>query len=106
MTANPAPESAITWLAGFAGARPHPPGGRTGTPAERKYPPTVSPANVHGRFDAPQRPSQPPQRDDLLSLLFAQDVAHVDAGYALRLDQCPESVRSLAAFQVIIIGRF
>src|SRR5271157_847921 len=28
-------------------------------------------------LDAPQRPSQPPQRDDLLFLFFAQDIAHV-----------------------------
>ena len=29
------------------------------------------------RLNAPQRPSQPPQRDDLLFLFFAQDIAHV-----------------------------
>ena len=28
-------------------------------------------------LDAPQRPSQPSQRDDLLFLFFAQDIAHV-----------------------------
>ena len=27
-------------------------------------------------LDAPQRPAQPPQRDDLLSLFFVQDIAH------------------------------
>ena len=38
------------------------------------------PANACFVLDAPQRPAQPPQRDDLLSLLFAQDIAHVDGG--------------------------
>ncbi len=31
-------------------------------------------------LDAPQRPAQPPQGDDLLPLLFAQDIAHFDGG--------------------------
>ena len=39
------------------------------------------PADAGFLLDAPQRPAQPPQRDDLLSLLFAQDIAHVDGGY-------------------------
>ena len=30
--------------------------------------------NVRGSLNAPQRPSQPPQRDDLLFLFFAQDI--------------------------------
>ena len=34
-------------------------------------------ANVRRSLNAPQRPSQPPQRDDLLFLFFAQDIAHV-----------------------------
>ena len=38
------------------------------------------PANACFLLDAPQRPAQPPQRDDLLSLFFAQDIAHVDGG--------------------------
>src|SRR6185369_5026424 len=38
------------------------------------------PPNACFLLDAPQRPAQPPQRDDLLSLLFAQDIAHVDGG--------------------------
>jgi hypothetical protein len=55
-------------------------------------------------FDAPQRPSQPPQRDDLVLLFFNQDVAHIDGAY-------PPSVNvlvsfSLAGFQVIPYGRF
>ena len=36
--------------------------------------------DVYGLFNAPQRPAQPSQRDDLLSLCFAQDIAHVDGG--------------------------
>jgi hypothetical protein len=38
------------------------------------------PANPGGPLNAPQRPSQPPQRDDLLLLFFAQDIAHIDGG--------------------------
>jgi hypothetical protein len=34
-------------------------------------------ANVRRSLYAPQRPSQPSQRDDLLFLFFAQDIAHV-----------------------------
>jgi hypothetical protein len=34
-------------------------------------------ANMRCSFDAPQRPSQSSQRDDLLFLFFAQDIAHV-----------------------------
>ena len=34
-------------------------------------------ANVCRSLNAPQRPSQPSQRDDLLFLFFAQDIAHV-----------------------------
>src|ERR1019366_2809692 len=40
------------------------------------------PADARGLLNAPQRPSQPPQRDDLLFLLLVQDVAHIDAGYS------------------------
>ena len=46
------------------------------------------PANVDRRFNAPQRPSQQPQRDHLLFLFLTQD-----------------TVLPLAGFQVIIIGR-
>ena len=38
------------------------------------------PAHLCGFLNAPQRPSQPPQRDDLLFRLLVQDVAHIDAG--------------------------
>jgi hypothetical protein len=34
-------------------------------------------ADVRRSLNAPQRPSQPSQRDDLLFLFFAQDIAHV-----------------------------
>jgi hypothetical protein len=37
-------------------------------------------ADARGLLNAPQRPSQPPQRDDLLFRLLVQDVAHIDAG--------------------------
>jgi hypothetical protein len=36
------------------------------------------PANAYALLDAPQRPSQSSQRDDLLFLIFFQDVAHID----------------------------
>jgi hypothetical protein len=53
------------------------------------------------RRDHPSRPNA----YDLLSLVPAQDIAHVDGGYSSRLDQCPGSACLLAGFQVIIIGR-
>jgi len=34
-------------------------------------------ANMRRFLNAPQRPSQPPQRDDLLFLFFAQDIDHL-----------------------------
>jgi hypothetical protein len=79
------------------------PNGNTGGPqiAADRLPP-----DVYGLFNAPQRPAQPSQRDDLLSFYFAQDIAHVDGGYSSRQDQCPGSVAPLAGFQVITIGRF
>ena len=54
-------------------------------------------------LDAPQRPAQAAQRDDLLFLLFAQDIAHSDEGYSSR--SMSRSV-SLAGFQTSLIGRF
>jgi hypothetical protein len=61
---------------------------------------------VNRRFNAPQRPSQPPQRDHLLFLFLVQDIAHVDAGYPrVRINVLDQSL-PLAGFQVIIIGRF
>jgi hypothetical protein len=40
---------------------------------------------VYRGFNAPQRPSQPPQRDHLLFFVLAQDIAHVDGAYARRV---------------------
>ena len=58
-------------------------------------------------FDAPERPSQAPKRQDLLSLLVAQDVAHPGEGPCRpcrrqRLSRGP----LMAGFQVSINGRF
>jgi hypothetical protein len=55
-------------------------------------------------LNAPQRPSQPSQRDDLLFLFFAQDIAHVTECNAPPV-QCPDSAISLAGFQVSTHGR-
>ena len=57
-------------------------------------------------FDAPERPSQAPKRQDLLSLLVAQDVAHHGEGPCRpcrrqRLSRGP----LMAGFQVSINGR-
>jgi hypothetical protein len=106
ITADSAAESVISSLAGFAGVRrPHPPGARTGIPAARKYPPTVSrricTAASMRRRDHPRRP----QRDYLLSFIPAQDITHADGGYSHRPNQCSGSVRPLAGFQAIIDGR-
>ena len=60
--------------------------------------------DMYGRFNPPQGPAKLAQRNHLLSLLFAQDIAHVVAAYALRQIQCPEPI-SLAGFQVITYGR-
>jgi hypothetical protein len=56
-------------------------------------------------LNAPQRPSQPSQRDDLLFLLFAQDIAHLTERNSPPV-QCPVSAISLAGFQVSTHGRF
>ena len=62
-------------------------------------------ANMRRSLDAPQRPSQPSQRDDLLFLFFAQDIAHVTERNSPPV-QCPDSAISLAGFQVSTEGRF
>ena len=65
---------ALSYMAGFAGERrPHPPDGRTGMPAARRYPPIVSrrmctAASIR-RSDHPSRPSA--ITCSLLSLLKA-----------------------------------
>jgi hypothetical protein len=56
-------------------------------------------------LNAPQRPSQPSQRDDLLFLFFAQDIAHVTERNSPPV-QCPDSAISLAGFEVSTYGRF
>ena len=86
-------------------APPHPPGGRTGMPAARRYPPIVSrrmcTAASMRRSDHPSRPSAM----TCCLLFFAQDIAHVDGGYSpARINVLVRS--PLAGFQVIIIGRF
>ena len=53
----------------------------------------------------PQRPSQPPQRDDLLFLFFAQDIAHLTEPNSSPV-QFPDSTIPLAGFQVSTHGRF
>jgi hypothetical protein len=56
-------------------------------------------------LNAPLRPSQPSQRDDLLFLFFAQDIAHVTERNSPPV-QCPDSAISLAGFQASTYGRF
>jgi len=62
-------------------------------------------ANLRRSLNAPQRPSQPPQRDDLLFLFFAQDIAHVTELNSPPV-QCPDSAIPLGGFQVSTHGRF
>ena len=96
----------VTSLAGFAGARrPHPPGARTGDAGGLQISPRRFPPNACFLLDAPQRPAQPSQRDDLLSLFFAQDIAHVDGGYPSAGFNVLTAFL-LAGFQVTLIGRF
>ena len=79
MVANSAPKSVVTSMAGFAGRGPVLAASRPRTvspPTWRPYgDPSLSqigcrrfPADARGLLNAPQRPSQPPQRDDLLFL--------------------------------------
>ena len=89
----------------FCGRPAAPPTGR----AERntgglQISPGGLPADPGFLLDTPQRPSKPPQRDDLLSFFFAQDIAHDEEGNRPR-SPCPDSV-SLAGFQPSLIGRF
>jgi hypothetical protein len=89
----------VTSLAGFAGgSRPQLPAGRSG-PGGFQVSTRGFATHTGGLLDTSQRPSQPPQCDDLLFLFFAQDIAHSDAGHeALRRSQCPG--------WVVIVGRF
>lgn len=63
--------------------------------------------DVGRRFDAPQRPAQSPQRQYLLFLVVAQDVAHPNgAPCPSRRRQRLGALRAMAGFQVSINGRF
>ena len=57
-------------------------------------------------FDAPERPSQAPKRQDLLSLLVAQDVAHPGEGPCPCRRQRLSRGPLMAGFHVSINGRF
>jgi len=59
--------------------------------------------DVDRSLDAPQRPAQLPQRNDLLFLLFAQDIHSTEGNPPVT--ECPGSARPLAGFQVTLIGR-
>ena len=59
-----------------------------------------------GVFDAPQRPAEAPQRQDLLSFLFGQDVAHAGQERAVPdRRQRLGALSEMAAFQVSTNGR-
>jgi hypothetical protein len=60
--------------------------------------------NPGGLLNTPQRPSQSPQRNDLLFLFFAQDI-HSTEGKPHVIVNVLASV-PLAGFQVTLIGRF
>ena len=57
-------------------------------------------------LDAPPRPSQPSQRDDLLFLFLRSRHCSRDGAYSPRQIQCPDSAIALAGFQVSLYGRF
>ena len=48
----------------------------TTSPGGLQVPASRLASDSGGVFDAPQRPAEAPQRQDLLSFLFGQDVAH------------------------------
>jgi hypothetical protein len=90
--------------------RPHP---RPATPATHRDPGRLQivagrlSAYAGGRFDAPQRPTESPQCDDLLLSVITQDVAHGGVGAcAPRCRQRLGPLRVVAGFQVSINGRF
>jgi hypothetical protein len=60
--------------------------------------------DLSGFLDAPQRPAQPAQRDDLLFLFFAQDIHRRRVNPPLQ--SMSWSAIPLAAFQVSTDGRF
>ena len=59
-------------------------------PAAFRYRAGSFPPNAGGLLNTPQRPSQPPQRNDLLFLFFAQDI-HLTEGKPPVIVQCPGS---------------
>jgi hypothetical protein len=83
-------ESVVTPLAGFARSAPP----TTGRPHRHSGGFQIGrrslSADTGFTLNPPQRPPQPPQCYDLLFLLLAQDIAHVDEGYTLRQGQRPE----------------
>ena len=100
IVASPAAsDPVVTSLAGFAGGRrPHAPGGRTAIPGCLQIGTGGFSAYPGFLLDAPQRPSQPSQSYNLLSFLFAQDVAHADEGYSAYV--------GINVPGVILVGRF
>jgi len=62
-------------------------------------------ANMGRSLDTPQLPPQPSQRDDLLFLFFAQDIARVTERNSPPV-KCPDQAILLADFQVSTYGRF
>ncbi len=63
-------------------------------------------ANAHRFLNLSKRPSQSPQGYDWLSLVVAQDVAHIAEGIALRPFNVLTAALYMAGFQVIMYGRF
>jgi hypothetical protein len=74
---SPPSESVIGSMAAFEGLlRPQP----QGNPCAAKIVARRFPAHSSRLLDAPQRPAQPTQCDDLFSFFSAQDVAHDHRG--------------------------
>lgn len=67
-----------------------------------KVPPKLA-TNSGFVLDAPQRPAELTQRNDLILLFFAQDIAHIHGAILCRLNV--QSPLSLVGFHAIIIGR-
>ena len=77
-TRTPASVDTSPLVAGFGGAGSVDTSGVVaGFGGQSRGPPTPpTHRDARGFLDAPQRPTQSPQRQDLLSCVFAQDVAH------------------------------
>ena len=90
-------ESVITPLAGFDGARRPPPTRRTHCdPGCFQINACRFSTHTSGLLDAPKRPAEPSQCDDLLFLFFVQDIAHADGAYPAGFN----------VPNVVIVGRF